>query len=175
MTCHQHIARATAFPCMATEEDFDQWARHTRSKLCTHFRKTTTHVGNGAHKGLFAFTLTKSPSDALSIGDMLAAVRKIMRQQSCPVKRYAWYFEDKGRDEFGESLHPHIHGIYETESGGRIEYKHWKRAWSIWGERDNKPMGLGFRGGYHKPVYHENGYKDYIKKDGRMHESHGFT
>ena len=143
------------------------------SKLCTHYRSTTTHVGNGAHKGLFAFTLTKSPKDPLSIGDMLAAVRKLMGQRSCPLKRYAWYYEDKGRDEFGEPLHPHIHGIYETESGGRIEAKHFKRAWDIWNEK--LPMGAGFRGGYHKPVYHEEEYKEYIKKDGRMGDVNGFT
>lgn len=152
--------------------EHDRWMKHTRSKMCTHYRASTTHVGNGTHKGLYAFTLTKSPTDPLSIGDMLAAVRKLMGQRSCPVKRYAWYFEDKGRDEFGESLHPHIHGIYETESGGRIEAKHFRRAWEIWNEK--QPLGAGFRGGYHKPVYHEEEYKEYIKKDGRMSESVGF-
>lgn len=141
-----------------------------------HYRRckglgSKTHVGNGAPSGLFAFTLTKSPKDPFSVGDMLAAVRKVMAQKSCPVKRYAWYYEDKGRDEFGDPIHPHFHGIYETESGGRIERKHWKRAWSIWDE--SKPMGAGFQGGYHRPVKAEEGYKDYIKKDGRMSESKG--
>lgn len=156
------------------DKEYDQWAKHTRSKKCTHFRNTTTHVGNGKHKGLFAFTLTKSPSDTLSLGDMLEAVKKLMvKYKSYSIKRYAWYYEDKGRDEFGEPIHPHIHGIYETESGGRIERKFFIRAWPIWDEE--VPMGAGFRGGYHKEVYHEEEYRDYIKKDGRMHESHGFT
>lgn len=140
-------------------------------RRCPIFNKGRQHVGNGAPSGLFAFTLTKSPKDPLTVGDMLAAVRKVMAQKSCPVKRYAWYYEDKGRDEFGDPIHPHFHGIYETESGGRIERKHWKRAWSIWDE--NKPMGAGFQGGYHRPVKAEEGYKDYIKKDGRMSETKG--
>lgn len=128
-------------------------------------------VGNGAPSGLFAFTITKSPKDPFSIGDMLTAVRKVMSQKSCPVARYAWYYEDKGRDENGDAIHPHIHGIYETHTGGRIERKHWRRAWSIWDE--TKPLGKGFQGGYHRPVKAEEGYKDYIKKDGRMSESFG--
>lgn len=128
-------------------------------------------VGNGAPSGAFAFTLTKSDKDPLTVGDMLTAVRKIMRQKSCPVVKYAWYYEEKGRDENGDPIHPHIHGMYETESGGRIESKHWKRAWDIWDP--SKPMGKGFRGGYHRPVKSDEAYSDYIKKDGGMSESYG--
>lgn len=152
---------------------FDEWKRHQKSPKCS-MRipdASKSHIGNGKPKGAFAFTLTKSPEDALSIGDMLCAVRKVMQQKSCPVKRYAWYYEDKGRDENGDPIHPHIHGLYETDSGGRIERKHWKRAWSIWDE--SKPIGAGFRGGYHRPVRSEEGYGDYIKKDGGMSEAKG--
>lgn len=128
-------------------------------------------VGNGAPTGAFAFTLTKSPKDPLTVGDMLTAVRKVMQQKSCPVKKYAWYYEEKGRDENGDPIHPHIHGMYETETGGRIESKHWKRAWSIWDPA--KPMGAGFKGGYHRPVKSEEKYADYMRKDAGMSESHG--
>lgn len=125
---------------------------------------STTHTGNGAYQGPFAFTLTKSPADGLTEDDMIKAVKKIMKQKSCPVKKYAWYLE------YGDETtkhHPHIHGMYETHSGGRIESKHFKRAWSIWGE--HKPelrMGAGFRGGYHRPVRAEEAYTDYIKDYG---------
>lgn len=122
---------------------------------------------NGKHKGLFAFTLTMSPTDGLTEQDLLASVRKIMSQQSCPVKRFAWYLEYKD-----EGRHPHIHGVYETESGGRIESKHWKRAWSIWNE--TKKLGLGHRGGYHRPVTDEFNYSAYISKDNGISESKGF-
>lgn len=133
--------------------------------------KDKRHKGNGAPRGAFAFTLTKSPKDPYTVGDMLIAVRKVMSQKSCKVVRYAWYYEDKGRDENGDPIHPHIHGMYETESQGRIEAKHWKRAWEIWNEK--KPLGSGFQGGYHRPVRSEEGYVNYIKEDGGMGESFG--
>lgn len=128
-------------------------------------------VGNGAPSGAFAFTFTKSPKDALTVGDMLTAVRKVMHQKSCPVIKYAWYYEEKGRDENGDPIHPHIHGMYETATGGRVEAKHFKRAWPIWDEK--KPLGAGFQGGYHRVVRSDEGYSSYIKKDGGMSESFG--
>lgn len=120
-----------------------------------------THSGNGLYQGAFAFTLTKSPDDDLTEEDMIKAAEKIMNQQSCPVKKYAWYLE-YGDPEL--KAHPHIHGMYETENSGRIERKHFKRAWPIWDEKTR--AGRGFRGGYHRPVRDEEGYSDYIKKDG---------
>lgn len=149
----------------------DEWGRHVKSRKCLMFKKTTTHDGNGAYAGAFAFTITQSPQDAFSIGDMLTAVRKVMSQRSKKVVKYAWYYEDKGQDALGTPLHPHIHGMYETENGGRIEAKHWMRAWPIWDEK--KPMGAGFRGGYHRPVRHGEAYESYIKKDGGLSESRG--
>lgn len=128
-------------------------------------RPKKTHQGNGAFQGQFAFTLTKSPDDPYTEFDMIKAVRKVMSQKSCPVKSYAWYLE------YGDSekqTHPHIHGLYETETQGRIEAKHFKRAWPIWDEKSK--LGRGHRGGYHRPVRSEEGYKDYIKKDGGKNE-----
>lgn len=156
------------------DKAFDEYRRHTNSAACKKYGTNRSHVGNGTHKGAWAFTLTKSPKDPYSIGDMLKAVGKVMSQKSCPVKRYAWYYEDKGKDELGDPIHPHIHGMYETESGGRIERKHWRRAWKLWGEGDpNKKCGAGFAGGYHRPVKNEEAYTDYIKKDAGMHQSFG--
>lgn len=153
------------------ERAYAEYRKHTMSRQCAKYSKSTTHVGNGKYKGPWAFTVTKSPKDPYSVGDMLIAVRKVMSQKSCPVVKYVWYYEDKGKDEFGDPIHPHIHGIYETDTGGRVERKHWKRAWSIWDE--SKPMGSGFRGGYHRPIRSEEGYSDYIKKDAGMHEVFG--
>lgn len=126
-----------------------------------------THQGNGTYQGQFAFTLTKSPDDQLTEFDMIKAVRKVMSQKSCPVKKYAWYLEYGDEDL---KTHPHIHGMYETETQGRIEAKHFKRAWPIWDEKTK--MGRGFRGGYHRPVRSEEGYADYIKKDSGKTESY---
>lgn len=129
--------------------------------ICSYHKK---HTGNGTYSGPFAFTLTKSPTDKLSVGDMLKAADKIMNQKSCPVAQYAWYLEYKGVDAEGLPIHPHIHGMYETESQGRIEAKHFKRAWPIW--KESQQLGAGFRGGYHRPIRAEEGYANYIKKDG---------
>lgn len=129
-------------------------------------RPSKSHTGNGAYQGIFAFTLTKSDSDELSEEDMIKAVRKIMSQKSCPVKQYAWYLE-YGDPETKQ--HPHIHGLYETETGGRVEAKHFKRAWPIWNEKCK--LGKGFRGGYHRPVRNNEAYSDYIRKDGGLNES----
>lgn len=117
------------------------------------------HTGNGAYKGAFAFTLTKSPDDDLTEEDMICAVKKIMNQKSCPTKKFAWYLE-YGDEEL--KTHPHIHGLYETETGGMIETKHWKRAWRIWNPKEK--LGKGFRGGYHRPIRDDENYDDYIKK-----------
>lgn len=128
---------------------------------CSYHKK---HTGNGTYSGPFAFTLTKSPSDNLTVGDMLKAVDKIMNQKSCPVVQYAWYLEYKGVDSEGLPAHPHVHGMYETESQGRIEAKHFKRAWPIW--KESVKLGKGHRGGYHDRVKAEDSYANYIKKDG---------
>jgi len=143
--------------------EIDLYTQHKK----TH--ETPKNKGNGAPQGAFAFTLTCSPADDYTAADMLLAVRKIMSQKSNTVKRYAWYYEEKGRTTEGVPIHPHIHGMYETESGGRIHSKHFQRAWKIWDEK--KPMGQGFRGGYHRPVKSEEGYAQYIKKDGMLGEN----
>jgi len=146
----------------------DRMFENNHHKHCKVFNPGKQREGNGAPQGPFAFTLTKSPKDPLTVGDMLIAVRKLMSQKSCPVTQYAWYYEDKGRDENGDPIHPHIHGMYETQSGGRIQAKHFKRAWYVWDEK--KPLGAGFQGGYHRPVKHEEAYANYIKEDGGMSE-----
>ncbi len=150
------------------QDNYSKWLVHSE----THKK---THTGNGAPQGRFAFTLTKSPKDNLTVADMFKAVRKIMSQKSNPVAKYAWYYEDKGRDANDDPIHPHIHGMYETATLGRIEKKHWKRAWSIWGEGDpTKKIGEGFFGGYHRPVKMNEAYTDYIRKDDGFSESAGF-
>jgi len=131
-----------------------------------------THKGNGTYKGLWAFTITCSPNDNLGFGDMIKAVEKVMKQKTRPAIKYIWYLENKGVNDMGVMIHPHIHGMYETANGGRIEAKHWKRAWPIWDE--SVLLGkFGHRGGYHRPVTHEEGYSDYIKEDGGAHGSFG--
>ena len=134
---------------------------------CPKPKSKKSHEGNGAYNGPFAFTLTKSPKDPQTTHDMIKAVQKVMSQKSCPVIKYAWNLEygDKNNLE-----HPHIHGIYLTKTGGRIEAKHFMRAWPLWDENDKHDAG--FRGGYHRRVRHEECYQDYIAKDGGLGESY---
>lgn len=131
-----------------------------------HRKNPKSHIGNGAPQGAFAFTLTKSPADDLTEADMIIAVRKLMGQKSCPVEKYAWYLE-YGNEE--DKTHPHIHGMYETFTKGRIEAKHFKRTWKIWDEKQKQ--GFGFRGGYHRPVRTDEGYAQYIAKSNGQHDT----
>lgn len=146
-------------------QPFQYWIQQYNSVMNRHMELQhqclrSTHSGNGAPTGPFAFTLTKSPKDELTEEDMVCAVRKIMGQKSCPVNKYAWYLE---YGDYETKTHPHIHGMYETATGGRIETKHWKRYWKIWDP--SVRMGEGFRGGYHRPVRLDENYQQYIKKD----------
>lgn len=145
---------------------FALWKSQYSNLMNTHLAEeheilaSSTHNGNGLYQGAFAFTLTKSPADGLTQEDMVKAVQKLMSQKSCPVTKYAWYLE-YGDD--ATKQHPHIHGMYETHTGGRIESKHFKRAWPIWDPKVK--LGNGHRGGYHRPIRSEEAYTDYIRKD----------
>jgi len=123
--------------------------------------KIPHHEGNGKHKGLFAGTITLSPTWGLNEEDMVQAIKKIFSQQTCPVKRYIWYLE------FTKANQPHIHFIYETESGGRIHQKVFERYWKKWNEEIE--VGKGHRGGYHESCHDELKYKEYIEKDKGRH------
>ena len=139
-------------------------AQHKHIRMKHIHGNKRTHEGNGKPQGAFAFTLTKSPTDDLTEEDMVMAVRKLLAYESYKMHKFAWYLEYKdGKD------HPHIHGMYELEGKGRIENKFFKRAWPIWDPK--LKMGKGFRGGYHRPVRSEEGYKDYISEDGGLHDS----
>ena len=146
------------------------------AKLFKHYQKehgmfafAKTHTGNGTFQGAFAFTLTKSPNDDLTEEDMIKAAMKVMGQKSNPVKRFVWYLEYADEEI---RKHPHIHGMYETNDGGRVEAKHWKRAWPVWNEKLR--LGAGFRGGYHRPVRAEESYLQYVAKCGdQRHDMDG--
>lgn len=161
--CVKCQAYAVMIMRKASQRYIDDYHAHRITDQCGYYRKPKK--GNGTHSGIWAFTLTMSPEDALGKPELLRAVRKIMAQKSCPTIRYAWHYEDKGVDSSGRPIHPHIHGLYETASGGRIEAKHFKRAWKIWDE--SLRMGSGFRGGYHRPVRSDESYSAYIAKDGK--------
>lgn len=129
--------------------------------------KAKHHVGNGKPKGIFAGTLTMSPNDPYNEKDMISAIIKLMKQKSCPVKRYAWYLE------YTNAGTPHIHFIYETQSGGRITAQTFGRCWSLWDE--NIECGRGHKGGYHSFVHNEDAYLEYIAKCNNVNSVNKWT
>lgn len=172
--CWQHCSVARGFysqqsvlfrggyPRWKIDQDFakimDEWIDH--AVACHHQPDNRLKkYPNGKYNGPFAFTMTMSPSDGLSEDEMMDSCRKIMEQKSQPVKKFAWYLEYKDAEA---KSHPHIHGMYETENGRRIEKKHWQRRWKIWDE--SIPLGAGFRGGYHRPIRSDEAYSQYIRK-----------
>lgn len=151
------------------EYKWDSFDRLLRRKYLSpgcpgYIKPVGSHKGNGTHQGIWAGTLTMSPSDELTQEDMINAIKKIMRQKSCPVSRYVWYLE------YTDAGTPHVHFMYETVSGGRIERKHFKRLWKLWDE--DIRCGSGHRGGYHRPVHSEDDYLNYVKKgESVIHEN----
>jgi len=151
--------------CSITTNDFEKLFR----LIMNAYRKCPTHgskdgrVGNGKPKGVFAGTLTKSTADEVSEDEMVKAIQKILTQQTCPVRKYAWYVE------YTQNGTPHIHFIYETEGGGRIHQKVFKRYWKMWDE--SIKCGFGFRGGFHKPCASEIAYTEYIQKESTRFEN----
>lgn len=142
----------------------DEWMDHAvqHHDMVDNREKKTK---NGKYNGPFAFTLTMSPSWGLTEEDMMIAVRKVMYQQSQPVLKYAWYLEYKNEET---KQHPHIHGMYETHNGRRIEKKHWMRAWPKWNE--DQKLGSGFVAGYHRPIRKDEAYAKYIAKQNGVGE-----
>lgn len=145
------------------ERQFAIWRKN-----CTGNKFKTTHTGNGIHQGLFAGTLTMAPTDELSEDDMVAAITKVFKQQTVPVKNWAWYVE------YTKNGTPHIHFVYETASGGRIHKKIFQRYWKLWDEPRNQTGKGGFPGGFHSPVKSQTAYLEYISKDSGRHANQGF-
>jgi len=169
-------AEANAYNCFKEVNTSTNWCakcsyidENPKSKLIcerhNRFNVIRKKEGNGKHNGIWAGTLTMSPTDPYNEETMVDAIKKIFKQQTCPVKRYKWYIERTKADV------PHCHFMYECQSGGRIEIKVIQRYWKIWSEdRFTKP-GSHFKGGYHCPVKSEIAYSEYIEKDGGRGQS----
>lgn len=153
------------------DEFFEDVCMKVKCDGFTHtvIKPDTSHKGNGVHQGLFAGTLTMAPTDPYNQEDMIGAISKIFSQNTVPVKKWAWYLE------YTKNGTPHIHFVYETESGGRIHKKIFQRYWKLWDEPRNQTGRGGFPGGYHSPAKSETAYIEYISKDSGRHKFKGFT
>lgn len=110
-------------------------------------------------KRKYAFTFTTGEDTKLEIQkEMCEAAYKLYTQKSKEIARGEVYLE------YTENNRPHLHGWYETEDGGRVYSKIFKRIWPTWGE--GKSNRADFIGGYHKEMASEQ-YKKYASDEGR--------
>lgn len=122
--------------------------------------KPKHHEGNGRPTGAFAGTLNMSWEWNENEDTIVEAMKNILNQQTCPVKRFRWNLE------FCKDGKPHVHFLYETKTGGRIHSKVFKRYWPYWGEDKYSMIKKErFTGGYHQPCSIEEAYIRYMNKD----------
>lgn len=136
-----------------------EWDHFYRVQFLKHGVEYHGREDQSNKKKQFAFTLTTNGDDVAEEEEKLReAVEKIFRQQTVPVYEGAAYLE------YTEAGRPHIHGYYETNDGGRIFAKVFKRCWPLWGETRGHTK---FAGGYHEQMK-TNRYKGYMAAEGRV-------
>lgn len=112
----------------------------------------------------YAFTLTMPPD--YEPKKPIEEVARLICENGMTSKPYErpekWAFVL----EHTEKGVPHIHGMYKTPSGRRIEQKYFKRYWPIWDESPKCRMGQGHKGGYHQKARHSESYEAYMEKEG---------
>lgn len=107
----------------------------------------------------FAFTFTTNSNTKLEIQkEMCHSAYKLFLQKTTPVEEGEVYLE------YTEEGRPHLHGWYQTQDGGRIFAKVFRRCWPQWGEKDRQTR---FAGGYHEEMK-TNRYKGYASAEGRL-------
>jgi len=89
---------------------------------------------------------------------MVEAAHKLFRQQTVPI------LEGEAYLEYTEEGRLHIHAWYETDDGGRVFAKIFRRCWQYWGEKSGKTK---FAGGYHEQMKTAR-YKGYSASEGRV-------
>lgn len=95
-------------------------------------------------KKRFAFTLTTNGDDKIKEQRALCcAVHKLFLQKTVPIEAGEAYLE------YTEEGRPHVHGWYQTESGGRVFAKMFARCWPLWKEKRGQTR---FGGGYHEEL-----------------------
>lgn len=111
----------------------------------------------------YAFTLTMPP-DYTPKKTILDSARLIMENGLTSGKPYEKASKWAIVLEHTEKGVPHIHGVYQTPSGRRIEQKYFKRYWDLWDEKTK--LGHGHKGGYHAKARHSESYAAYLEKEG---------
>jgi len=125
-------------------------------KLVNEFHEAKIKV---SQKYAFTFTTNAHCDDWVATEqDMIKACHKLYSQSTCPIKQGDAYLE------YTHDGRPHIHGWYQTDTGGRVYAKVFERIWKLWDE--GKKQGKGFQGGFHEKVKSLN-YERYASAEER--------
>ena len=126
----------------------------------------TYNTGKDARKAdvacEYAFTLTMLPD--YQPKKPMEEVAKLILEHGLVSKTKEKACEWACVMEHTEAGTPHIHGVYKTPSGRRIEGKYFARYWPLWDEKIK--LGHGHKGGYHARARHLESYKAYMQKEG---------
>lgn len=143
------------------------WKNHDDCPNCNALQKILTYnVGKDNRKAdvntEYAFTLTMPPDyqPKKPIEDAAKLILEHGLVSKTKEKACEWAFVK----ELTEAGTPHIHGVYRTPSGRRIEGKYFARYWPLWDEKIK--LGHGHKGGYHAKARHTESYKAYMEKEG---------
>jgi len=151
-----------------------EWVEHKDCPHCTLTQRMLTWASDGKADlrkadpdTEYAFTLTMPPD--YTPKKPIEEVARLILSHGLTSKPYekpnkwAYVLEhtDKGT--------PHIHGVYKTPSGRRIEQKYFKRYWDLWDEKVK--LGAGHKGGYHCKARHNQSYQAYMEKEGEVYRS----
>lgn len=149
------FTKLTPGPDNGCPECFKLWRSFGEPKDIT--QHLYEHIGKSKHQ--FAFTFTTNLDTKLEIQkEMCESAYRLFSQKSNSVNFGEVYLE------YTEAERPHLHGWYQTDDGGRIFAKTFKRCWRYWGEKERKTQ---FPGGYHE-LMKSNRYKEYSSSEDRI-------
>lgn len=137
------------------------WTAHIGNVVLPRMREYHEHCQRYHDKRKskqYAFTFTTNKSKEEIEREMIRSCYKLFRQTTVPIREGGAYLE------YTEEGRPHIHGWYETEDGGRVFAKVFRRCWPAWSEKDRQTR---FAGGYHEEMK-VNRYKSYASAEERV-------
>lgn len=145
----ERINRSDWIPASKTKAQYELTKIHL-----AHFKREHSRVAK-----TYAFTFTTNLDTKLEVQkEMCEAAFRLFNQKTVPVSEGEVYLE------YTEEGRPHLHGWYQTESGGRIFAKIFKRCWAPWGEKGRLTK---FPGGFHEEM-RNNRYIGYAQSEGRL-------
>lgn len=136
-----------------------------KSRCSTHAPKVDSRKADPTTA--YAFTLTMPPD--YEHKKPIEEVARLICENGMTSKPYERPVQWAYVLEHTEAGTPHIHGMYRTASGRRIERKYFKRYWPLWDE--DVKLGHGHKGGYHQKARSEECYDAYIQKEGVVHRN----